>query len=54
MEQDQKEQSVEQVQQQTDFIQKQNKVSEMKYKIYCFVLVILSIWLWGLLDEKMI
>lgn len=48
------EQTTEQIQQQTDFIQKQSKVSELKYKIYCFVLVVLGIWLWSLLDVKMI
>ena len=48
------EKTAEQVQQQTDFIQKQNKISELKYKIYCFVLVLLGIRLWSLLDVKMI
>ncbi len=48
------EQTTEQIQQQTDFVQKQSKISEMKYKIYCFVLVVLGIWLQSLINVKMI
>ncbi len=40
------------VSQQANFIQKQNKVAEIKYKIFAFVLLILCIWFWGSLESK--
>ena len=40
------------VSQQANFIQKQNKVAEIKYKIFAFVLLILCIWFWGWLESK--
>lgn len=38
--------------QQANFIQKQNKVAEIKYKIFAFVLFILCIWFWWSLETK--
>jgi|GEM_PF-5323800 len=32
------------VSQQTNFIQKQNQIAEIKYKIYAFALLIMGVW----------
>lgn len=38
--------------QQTNFIQKQNQIAEIKYKIYAFVLILIWLRFWGVLDDK--
>lgn len=38
--------------QQTSFIQKQNQIAEIKYKIYAFILVLIGIWFWWILEGK--
>jgi hypothetical protein len=39
--------------QQTNFMQKQNQIAEIKYKIYAFVLILIGIWFWWVLEAKM-
>jgi hypothetical protein len=39
--------------QQTNFMQKQNQIAEIKYKIYAFVLTLIGIWFWWVLEAKM-
>lgn len=45
--------SVDIVTQQTNFIQKQNQIAEIKYKIYAFVLILIWLRFWGVLDDRM-
>lgn len=41
------------VSQQTGYIQKQNQIAEIKYKIFAFVLILVGIRFWGSLEAKM-
>ena len=38
--------------QQTSFVQKQNKIAEIKYKIYAFIVILIAFWLWWILSDK--
>ncbi len=40
------------VAQQTNFVQKKNKIAEIKYQIYAFVLLIIAFWFWWVLNDK--
>ena len=46
MEQSINQSSTELISQQTNFIQKQNQIAEIKYKVYAFALVLILIWFW--------